>query len=151
MSIVSTKISLQTPKTQLEFICEGWGLVQNENLQHRSLVTEKDWNAWKNYEASVNEKLNSVINGFDGKTLSKESREYIRELAGSINQAKRMNSTELQNRLDEINNQEIRKSADAETKRQLDFANRLAEENKAAEKAELVSFKDRMLSLFKRN
>lgn len=87
---------------RLRTIIDLWQFIQEENDNHKSLVSESDWRNWQTYNDVVIKKLKTIILEFDGVYFSEDQRNYVNELHLSIKSARRESEEELQNQINAL-------------------------------------------------
>lgn len=132
-----------TGRSKLEAVVEAWGFVQNENTTQRKYVSKDDWDRWVSYDKRVAGELDSVIEGYNGRSLSSEQDAVLDRIINSVGGAKRVTEEEFIQR-------EFKKiaEAEAEAERRRNAVQRA--EAEAEKKKELDSFKNKLKGLFKR-
>lgn len=131
-------------RSKLEAVVEAWGFVQNENTSQRKYVTESEWDQWARHDNKTSAELNTVIEAYNGRSLSADQDQILEKIISSVGGAKRMTEDELVER-------EFKRIAEAEAEAD---RKRNAEQKVKAEvekKKELDSFKSKLKGLFKRN
>lgn len=118
----------------LETTVERWTKVREENEKDKIFIDPQSMRQWERFDEETSGRLRKIIEGYNG-NLSDADRDWIRELNQSIDKAKRVTRTQLE--------QEKKAREEAEAKRA--HEQELKDKAAAAKLTEIESTKHSLL------
>lgn len=67
----------------LEATARFWGVVQQENADHRSLVTEEQWDQWREFDRKQSKLLADLVKEPATPANERRLEEFVRQINGS--------------------------------------------------------------------
>lgn len=91
---------MATTYKKLEGVTQQWGVIQEENISHRQLVTRGEWQTWETFNKKTTDELTTILNEFDENDgeLSSASADRLAQIGQSFKAATHMSKRELEAR-----------------------------------------------------
>lgn len=122
----------------LEATARFWGVVQQENADHRSLVTEEQWDQWREFDRKQSKLLAALVKGPATPANERRLEEFVRQINGS----RRASAQELREKRDERERKKREEEEEAKrAKREAERAKREAEAHAKRRRGLLSLFK----------